>query len=254
MIVGANPLLLKKRGGTDWEAAVNSLSPTAWWRLGETSGTDALDENGLYDGTYINSPSLNQSSLISGDPNPSIRLDGASELVSFGDVLNPGTSDFSVVIWVNPDANVSQRPIQKRGTGGFGTQAGWQLGMANLSGNFTSNSGVEAGNGAYSAIGSSELPSFGINIGSSYMITMTFSNSNERLRIYRDSTLLATGTVTGSLAGESVTTTRPLTIGCADNGGGTRSQYWDGFLDEGLFFLGTELTSGEISDLYTAGS
>lgn len=249
MIVGGVPLLLKSRG-TDWENAVNALSPTAWWRLGEASGTDALDENGTYDGTYLNSPTLNQSSLIVGDPNPSVRFDGSNDLVTMGDVLNPGTSDFSVVIWVNADDltnGAPHRPIQKRGTGGFGTQAGWAIGTSTA----WSNTAVDAGDGSYVQLNTS---TYGMNTGETHMLTLTWSNSNERLKLYIDDTEHASGTLTGSMSGKSISNSRPMTIGCADNGGGTRSQFWDGFADESLFFLGTELTASDVSDLYTAGS
>ncbi len=251
MIVGANPLLLKVSGGTDWENAVNSLSPTAWWRLGETSGTDALDENATYDGTYIGSPSLNQSSLVAGDDNPCIRLNGSSQLVSMGDVLNVGAQDFSVVIWVNPDTLVggsAQRAFQKRGGGGLGTQSGWQIGTSSG----FNNTLIDAGDGSYSQITSTGFGN--VSNGNISMLCLTWSNENERLRLYTNDALLATGSVTGSLSGKSISTTRPMTLGCSDNGGGARSQFWDGFVDEGLFFLGTELTASNVSDLYTAGS
>jgi hypothetical protein len=238
---------------TDWEAAVADLSPTAWWRLGESSGVIATDENGAFDGTYVASPSLNQNSLVVGDENPCVGLNGANELVTMGDVLNPDDSDFSVVFWVKPDTlSAVQRPMQKRGSGAAGTQPGWQIGFTSTGIN---NTVIETANGGNAVIGVSEQSGYGgISTSVPGMIALTWSNANERMRLYVNGSLEATGTVSGSMAGESVTTTRPLTIGCSDNGGGTRSQFWDGFVDEALFFLGTELTSTDISNLYSAGS
>lgn len=48
--------------------AINALSPIAYWRLGEASGVDAFDETGNHDGSYINTPTLGASSLITSDP------------------------------------------------------------------------------------------------------------------------------------------------------------------------------------------
>lgn len=252
-MVGGVPLLLKKRG-IDWEAAVNALAPTAWWRLGESSGADALDEGGTYGGTYINSPLLNQSSLILGDSNPAIRLNGTSQLVSFGNVLNPGTSDFSVICWYNADLwpTSSARVIQKRGTGASGTVSGWQVGTFASSTDLNwGNVVIDAGDGTYTNIPASVDAGLDTD---THMLGLTYDNSAAELLLYIDGVLVGTGSVTGALAGKSISNARTLTMGCADNGDGVRSQFYDGFLDEGLFFLGTKLTPTNISDLYTAGS
>ena len=245
-------MLRAQRFGEAWPNVVNSLSPTAWWRLGEPSGTNAVDETTNYGGTYTNTPTLNQAGLIQGSSDKCIRLDGTNEFVDIGNVLNPGASDFSVVIWINSDdiTTTTQRLIQKRGTGAYGTSSGWQISTSGGSG--WSNTAIDIGDGSYSNITSTSYR--GVTDGNVFMIALTWSNSNERMRLYVNDTLHDTGTVTGTMAGKSITTTRPMTIGCSDDGGGTRSQFFDGFLDEAVFFLGTELTGTEVSNLYSAGS
>ncbi len=47
--------------------AVKALSPTAYWRLGEASGVTAYDETTNHDGTYVNTPTLGEPSLIDSD-------------------------------------------------------------------------------------------------------------------------------------------------------------------------------------------
>jgi hypothetical protein len=238
-------------GGSDWENAVNFLSPTSWWRLGETSGTDAFDEIGSNDGTYTNGPLLNQTGLITGDSDPCIRLDGTNDFVDLGDILNPGTQDFSVVIWINPDDLTDtngHRAIQKRGTGAVGAQSGWQL--ATSTG--WNNTLVDAGDGSYAKLNDTTYQ--GVTVGSVAMISLTWSNSNERLRFYVNDTLVETGTVTGTMSGKSISTTRHMTIGCSYNSGGALSQFFDGFEDDAVFWLGAELTATNISDLYAAGT
>lgn len=69
---------------TTYSAAVLADSPVGYWRLDETSGTTAADSSGNgYDGTYVNTPTLNQTSAITG--NAAVLLARASsERVNLG--------------------------------------------------------------------------------------------------------------------------------------------------------------------------
>ena len=59
----------------DYSTYMNSLNPLAYYRLGETSGTIAYDENGSYNGTYVNSPSLGEVGLLVDDLNPCVKFE-----------------------------------------------------------------------------------------------------------------------------------------------------------------------------------
>lgn len=69
---------------SDYPSTVLALLPKAYWRLGETSGTNAADSgtNGI-DGTY-SGVTLNQASLLVGDANPSAGFNGTSSKVTIG--------------------------------------------------------------------------------------------------------------------------------------------------------------------------
>lgn len=55
--------------GLSYKAEVLIDNPVAYWRLGESSGAStAVDETGNYNGTYVNTPSLEHAGLID-DPN-----------------------------------------------------------------------------------------------------------------------------------------------------------------------------------------
>jgi hypothetical protein len=110
---------------------------------------------------------------------------------------------------------------------------------------------VDAGDGSFSIINSGSA--HGVTVGNIFMASMTWKNSTGVLKLYINGTHVATGANTGTPAGKPITTTRPLTIGCADDGGGTRSQFFDGFEDEAAIWLGTELTAQQISDIYDKG-
>lgn len=87
--------------------AVLVLSPLAYWRLGEASGTVAHDEIGAHNGTYLNSPTLGVAGLLNGDPATAMGVPGSgSKRVSIADAdasltLTPGA--FTLGFWVRND-------------------------------------------------------------------------------------------------------------------------------------------------------
>jgi Concanavalin A-like lectin/glucanases superfamily len=60
-------------------ATAHAQSPTAYWRLGESSGTVAADAQGASPGTYVGGPGLGARGALSFDANPSVRFDGADD-------------------------------------------------------------------------------------------------------------------------------------------------------------------------------
>lgn len=77
-------------------------SPIGYWRLGETSGTLAVDEMSLYNGTYNNSPTLGVSGAISGDTNTAVTFSAVSDkhmAVPHNAVFSFGTGPFSLECW-----------------------------------------------------------------------------------------------------------------------------------------------------------
>lgn len=65
-----------------------SRSPVGYWRLGESSGTNATDSGGNgYNGTYTGGFSLSQAGVIFGDANAAVDLDGSSGFVFLGDAI-----------------------------------------------------------------------------------------------------------------------------------------------------------------------
>ncbi len=55
--------------------SIMSLSPMAYWRLGESSGTTAFDETGTHHGTYVNNPTLGESGLLVGDGDTAVTFE-----------------------------------------------------------------------------------------------------------------------------------------------------------------------------------
>lgn len=55
--------------------AILARNPVGYWRLGETSGTNANDESSNNNGGTYTSVTLNQTSLLEGDANPAVRFE-----------------------------------------------------------------------------------------------------------------------------------------------------------------------------------
>jgi Concanavalin A-like lectin/glucanases superfamily len=90
-----------------YRAAVMAKNPIAYWRLGESSGPNALDEtqNG-HDGIYIGNPTFGQPGAIQGDSNTAVQFNGSNyvEIPDSVDLSQP-TSTFGLTVeaWMRPD-------------------------------------------------------------------------------------------------------------------------------------------------------
>jgi hypothetical protein len=109
--------------------AVMADHPVAYWRLGETSGTIALDSsgNGL-NGTYVGSVSLGAVGAIVGDQDTAIALNGAG----FVRIPNAGPLDnisiVTVEAWARGASTNATQLFSAAGGGGY--QVVWNAGVA----------------------------------------------------------------------------------------------------------------------------
>lgn len=69
----------------------------AYWRLGETSGTTAIDATGSHNGTYVNKPALGSAGAIVNDPDTSVTFNGTSQRVNVPAL--PSVQNFSIEGW-----------------------------------------------------------------------------------------------------------------------------------------------------------
>lgn len=76
-------------------------TPVTYWRLGESSGTTAVDEAGAYDGTYVGA-TLGETGALSGDNDTAASFDGVDDYVErTGSPLN-GETQATVEFWAKP--------------------------------------------------------------------------------------------------------------------------------------------------------
>jgi hypothetical protein len=69
-----------------YDAQIAADTPISWWRLGEGSGTTAVDVEAAHDGTYVGSPTLGAASIWNASGNPAVTFDGTNDTVTMGDV------------------------------------------------------------------------------------------------------------------------------------------------------------------------
>lgn len=120
-------------------AEVLALDPLAYWRLGESSGTTAVDASGNgHDGTYEGSPTLGVDGLIVGDPDTAVEFDGSDDQVVVDDSDRTfefaGRLPFTVVARVRPEAGLDDfaRIVDRSESGG--TPNGWRVYYTNNNG------------------------------------------------------------------------------------------------------------------------
>ena len=91
--------------GTTGSAYSSAITATpglvSYWRLGESSGTNACDSYGPNAGTYQGGFTLGATGAIAGDPDTAVRLDGSSGYVNVphSSSLDVGDS-FTIEAWV----------------------------------------------------------------------------------------------------------------------------------------------------------
>ena len=87
-----------------YAAAVLADKPLGYWRLEETAGEVAKDETGQNDGAYFNTPMLGEPGIAG---SRAMKLPAqlmAYMAVATGDFRFPGTTPYTVELWVKPGA------------------------------------------------------------------------------------------------------------------------------------------------------
>jgi len=237
------------RADSIWPSTVAAFGPSGWWRLNETSGSAAFDSSGGgFDGTYDGSPTLGQAPAFDADaspPNRSVRFTpGTSDRVRMGDVLDLGTSDFTLAAWFQKtSSSTALMKILNKGLTSAGTppSAGYQLRI----GNNLIEVGVNDGTSFINAQASEPT------INQWHFVAGVLDRSANELRLYVDPSGGA-ATTTEPIPGTfgSVDSNIPLAIGALDRGTfGPTTEFFDGFIDEAIIFE-RALTGDEVQRLF----
>jgi len=111
--VFATPVNVTVGSPFGYDDAVLSDGPVAYWRLGESAGTTAVDETGGNDGIYVGSPALGATGLIASS-NSAVTFDGVDDIVPILDAaeLNTGVvyETKTIELWFNSN-NITDRQV-----------------------------------------------------------------------------------------------------------------------------------------------
>jgi hypothetical protein len=104
-------------GPEPYAASVRADSPRAYWRLGETTGTIAKEDQQRANGTYFSGVTLGAAGA-NHDGNSAAGFDGGNDRIGVPDPadgsLDFGTDDFTVEAWIKPSASDERVIAAKR--------------------------------------------------------------------------------------------------------------------------------------------
>jgi hypothetical protein len=96
-----------------------SMSPLAAWRLGDLSGTTAVDSTGNNRGmTYFNSPTLGGVSGVPFDPDASVHFNASLSQAAWRNAQIPNAFPYTLLCLFNADNATSHHPLLGFGTTG----------------------------------------------------------------------------------------------------------------------------------------
>lgn len=225
---------------TSYTTEVLADSPWLYWKLDETSGTTASDSSGNgRNGTYTNSPTLNQTALI--NEGASVDFDGTNDYVKYTLTSN-FTGSFTMECWINNDT-YSAYP------GVFG---GW---TANSTGDYgtnlqLSNTGAFDINIARSnfTFWETNVGGYGsISTGTRYHVALVVDDTAHTAKLYINGTQTGS-TITGLGAVGLAANNKEIRVGSLGAIGG----YWNGKI-QGFAVYNTALSGARISAHYNAG-
>lgn len=208
-------------------------SPLGYWRLEETSGSTVTDSSGSSrDGTYFNTPTLNQAGLL-GEGGACVDFNGSDEYAKVTDAAWMDVSAFTVHCMVRPDVVSSYNPVVTR-DGASGSR-GWNIYI--LNGNlhcFDANLGGSVATGSVS-----------LSTATTYHIAMVSTGTQVRLYVNGTLDVQVTASLGNTLANDL------MFAGSQAGGAGAPSFYFNGKIDE-VVYVGTDLSGSRIADLSTA--
>jgi hypothetical protein len=212
--------------------AVLSDNPTGYWRLGESTGTVAVDSSGNgRTGVYSGSPTLGATSLVATDPNTAVTFDASNDEVSCGtfSLSGAGATIEAIIKW----SGIGNQTIFGFQANPYETNSFW----VDLNSNH-----IRVIAGDVSAVGRIATSSTTITSGTMYHVAGVYDGANALLRVYVNGAQV--GTVACSAA---VIASGAFYIGRTTVSGG----FWGGTIDEVACYT-TALSASRIAAHYLA--
>ncbi len=211
--------------------AVESDRPIGWWRLGDTSGTTAVDQQAVSNGSYSRAgTTLNQTALVPAETNKAVAFNGSSGSVS---VPAPAafnfTRTFSLETWIKPTSLPATGVFRSVMT----KAESYALQFNGPRLEFTV---IQSGTRRRL-----QTPAGVIVAGGTYHVVGTFDGSTQRL--YVNGVQVASV----ALSGAASVTSAPIVIGSWDGA----QEYFNGTIDEPAVY-GATLSAAQVRAHYDA--
>lgn len=218
--------------GSAYRSAVLGDQPVSYWRLGDTSSM-LTDETATNPGSYVGSPSWNQSSLVPSDPaNTAVGFSGSGQYAQVPDSTSLDLSPaMSLEAWI--------KPASLPASGGWATvitkQESYSIQFNGPRIEFTL-----IQNGVRERL---DAPAGAVVAGNVYHVVATWDGSTQRL--YLNGTQVASQTWSGT----PTVTTSPVRIASWDGNG----EYFNGVIDEVAVYK-SALSATQVAAHYSAGT
>jgi hypothetical protein len=241
-----------------YRLAILGSSPTGYWRLGDATGTTAVDETGNHDGTYMNSPTLGVSGLVRNDYNRAVLFGGPdmSHAVDVGmSLIDYSTTNMSMECWFALDESSVVAATWRVLLSDYHTSdstKGFILRLLlNTNGTWVLRGSVECS--TTDSIYEYNLP--GTIDTNKHYVYAEFDYTTKAWKLYFDGVLLTDSTLTQAGVGTiGLQTAYPWLIGAIETSGVETpySQEFKGVIDE-VAVYDRALTVAEIEEHYSIG-
>lgn len=218
---------------------VAALSPSAWYRLNEASGsTTFADSSGNgHGGTLVSGLTFGATGLVAGDSDTAATADSACNAeVAYGSWMD-ATSALSVFIVASTSVTTGTPMLLSRDDQQSPAKRIWQ---------FRLNAGVLEWVKIASGVVVASNPNGSTADGNPHDYGATYDGSN--IRLYVDGVKVKTQAATGSLG----TLAGRLFIGNARNSAGLAATTWVGVLDEPIYKAGAVWADSDFAALHAA--
>ena len=222
---------------------LESLNPLSYWRLGEASGSFVKDIVGSNTGT-ITDAMLGQSGAIVSDANTAISFDGSNEFVEIPHSTDYQVADGTVQFWFKANDITQNADLFSKDHTGFGTGGHLTLSLTN-------DGHVKV---RLQSMTQSKFVESNSTLTNDVWHHVAFSFGSGGMKLYVDGALADTDSFSGGIGGN----VEPIALGAGTTSSSQGAvtpinKFFEGELDEVAIFA-TELSSGDISQLYAARS
>lgn len=216
-------------------------SPLVYWRLGESSGTSAVDASGNgRHGTYAG-PTLGATGLLAGDLDTAASFDGSNDMVSIAyDSSWMAPAAFTAEAWFKPSRVTGHNQIIGHVNYLVITSANYSFHVRWSDATLHVGIGTSVGN--YTEV---TVPSVTIAVGVTYHVAMTWDGTT--VRVYLDGSEVHSFSKSGTLWNGS-----GAAFGVGKNAANNTAPA-GGVIDEAAFY-GTALSGARIAAHYAAGT